>query len=1454
MGRGNKGHQKSEHVELESEAKFREVFEECPDAIFLADAQSGIIIDANRGACELMGMPRAEILGLHQSQLHPPEEGKRYRAIFREHVEKGEAITQDIHIQRPSGELVPVDISAKVIDVSGKQILQGVFRDITDRKRTEEALRESEEKLKAQYKAIPVPTYTWQRIGEDFVLVDYNDAAVAITQGNVATFLGEKATEMYQDRPEIVEQLSRCFAEKAPVKREIEYRFAITGESKHLAVTYVSVPPDLVMVHTEDITERKQAEEEILRRTEELAALNEIGQAIGSTLNLTQVLKLVAQKTAQVCDVERCSILLLDKEKKELVPMMSQFGSGVAGAELWRIFKEETYAEKVDDVPAVKEVIRERKTVVLDEESKSRLPQRWTEPFGIKSLLLVPLISKDETIGLMALDYTTEGKHFSAEVVNLASTMGSQIGIAIENASLYQEERRRLSEMEALRQTTLDITRQLDMQQLLRSIVEQAAALVGTKGGGLYLYHPEEEELELVVSYYLDKDYTGMRLKVGEGLSGKVMLTGQPLIIEDYASWEGGSDKYDGAPFRGVMAVPLKWGQKILGVINVTDVEQPRSFTDRDLSLLELFANQAAIAIQNARLYEQAQARSAYLETLQRINATLRSTLPLSQVLETIVQGTTETLGYVGSLIAVPDQRMERLTAGAVWGNRFVDAALRVTGLKVESLSLPSEAKENPIARAFLTGELQTWSGAPERIVMGVEPPISSQLARTMERTMGAKLAACVPLRVAKKTVGVLVVFSPKEQLPDDERAMLLGLANQAGLAIENASLHEETKRRLEELSATEEIVHELSSTLDFQKVIQLVVDKAIEATDASAGLIAVLNEERMGTLLLAQRGYPVQVEAYRHRPWSIRGGIVGRVVRTGELSLVDDVTKDPDYAEVIPETRSQLTVPIVQEDKVAGAIVLESPQLGDFTKEEARFVQHLAEHAAVAMENARLYERLRKSEERYRTYVENVPDAIWETDAKGHFTYWSPQIKDLTGYTSEELLGHTAHKFLIHPDDVDGFRNEARQMLEEGREEYTLTHHALHRDGSILHLETSIRPVRDDAGKVIKFQGVAREVSDRVFLRAQLIQSAKLSAIGQMISGVAHELNNPLTTVMGYTQLLQASDVDERVKDDLQRIYEDALRAQRIVQNLLTFARQKKPRRTLVDINEAIEQTLALRIYQFKVDNVEVVKELADNLPWTMADASQLQQVFLNIINNAHQAIVDEKGGGILTVRSELLDDDIIRVSFGDTGPGIPPEILDRVFDPFFTTKDVGAGTGLGLSVSHGIVQEHDGRIWAETEPGQGATFFVELPVKSWVEDITLPYPNEEPEPRPSESQRILVIDDERNIVDLIVRVLKESGYRVEGVTSARLALKRLHQEQYNLIISDIKMPGMDGPRCEKEVRAMDPALAERIIFITGDLLSPTTRAFLERWDGKRIKKPFNVEELKALVLEALS
>lgn len=370
---------------------------------------------------------------------------------------------------------------------------------------------------------------------------------------------------------------------------------------------------------------------------------------------------------------------------------------------------------------------------------------------------------------------------------------------------------------------------------------------------------------------------------------------------------------------------------------------------------------------------------------------------------------------------------------------------------------------------------------------------------------------------------------------------------------------------------------------------------------------------------------------------------------------------------------------------------------------------------------------------------------------------------------------------------------------------------------------------------------------------QAQLIQAGKLAAIGQLTAGIAHELNNPLTSVLGYAQLLQEADLDEQLRADLDKIVQGAERTAHVVRNLLAFARQQKPERRLINVNDIVLSILDLRAYHLKVENIEVIKELAHDLPSTVADPSQLSQVFLNLINNAQQAVVETHRGGTLTVRTELVNGDMIHVEVADDGPGIPLENMGRIFDPFFTTKEVGQGTGLGLSICYGIVQEHGGRIWAESLPGQGTTFFVELPVieESRVETVASALANQQPVLK---GKRILIVEDEESIVTLLRRTLEEKGYQIDAAASGEEALTMIEGSRYDLVISDLKMPGIDGRQLYERLMVTHPELGQHIVFITGDMASPETRAFLAKVGNPYLGKPFDLAQMEEIVIKACS
>jgi len=370
--------------------------------------------------------------------------------------------------------------------------------------------------------------------------------------------------------------------------------------------------------------------------------------------------------------------------------------------------------------------------------------------------------------------------------------------------------------------------------------------------------------------------------------------------------------------------------------------------------------------------------------------------------------------------------------------------------------------------------------------------------------------------------------------------------------------------------------------------------------------------------------------------------------------------------------------------------------------------------------------------------------------------------------------------------------------------------------------------------------------------VQERLLQSEKMSSVGQLVSGVAHELNNPLTGIMGFAQLLLLRELDDAARRQVETIYAEAERAAKIVSNLLTFARRRKAQKEPANLNTLIERVLELRHYDLRVRNIEPEMELDPALPETMVDTNQIQQVLLNIIINAEQAMRSESGEGRLRIRTAAAGGHVV-ASFHDSGPGMSEETVRRIFDPFFTTKEAGEGTGLGLTISYGIIEEHGGRIWADSQPGRGTTFFIELPVIAGTAPVRKPAL----EPLAAdavERRRILVVDDEESIQRLLTGVLEMDGHDVEVAANGREALDRVRREPFDLIISDIKMPVMGGHELYRELSAASSPLARRIIFITGDTVAPETRAFLQGVENAVLSKPFRLRDVREAVRAALS
>jgi PAS domain S-box-containing protein len=498
--------------------------------------------------------------------------------------------------------------------------------------------------------------------------------------------------------------------------------------------------------------------------------------------------------------------------------------------------------------------------------------------------------------------------------------------------------------------------------------------------------------------------------------------------------------------------------------------------------------------------------------------------------------------------------------------------------------------------------------------------------------------------------------------------------------------------------------------------------------------------------------------------------------------------------------------------------------------------------------------QELRISEQKYQQLFESTCDAIVLVDiATFKLMEVNPAAEELLGATSSQLVERPLRDLCPRLADVTDSLLENKRRAEalfDAVGEIRLTR----ADGDQVLCEGTVTLV--DCHKRPVLQINVREITTRKKMEQQLRQAEKLSALGQLVAGVAHELNNPLAVVMGYSQLfVKNPKLDERVRKDLQKVLHESERAAKIVRNLLTFARPREPHMTMVDINRTVVDSLDTRDMQVQRAKVEVVRRLGKDLPPTMADAGQIEQVLVNLFTNAIQALENRPDKRVVEIATEY-SDNRIRIIVADNGPGIPDAVVERIFDPFFSTKGPGKGTGLGLSICYSIVEEHKGMIRVETKPGRGTRFIVELPVVKSHES-TQPAPVEMPviAHKPDMgAHRLLIVDDEPGIVDVLKQALTERGFQTDSACNGAEALTRLESNEYDLIISDICMPEMNGEKLHAAISEHYPHMRERIIFVTGDTVSRSSREFLEQSGVRWLNKPFDISQIERIVISALT
>ncbi|MHC4859150.1 MAG: hybrid sensor histidine kinase/response regulator [Planctomycetota bacterium] len=472
------------------------------------------------------------------------------------------------------------------------------------------------------------------------------------------------------------------------------------------------------------------------------------------------------------------------------------------------------------------------------------------------------------------------------------------------------------------------------------------------------------------------------------------------------------------------------------------------------------------------------------------------------------------------------------------------------------------------------------------------------------------------------------------------------------------------------------------------------------------------------------------------------------------------------------------------------------------------------------------------------RKMVDSSPDAILITNLTGVVTFANKTTEGMFGYGPGELIGESATD--LHREGDEAVL-ELRLRLHEGEGRISAEREVmLHRDGSELPVSLSVSFIEGPDGNPIGMMSVMQDLTDRVTVEDKELRAERLRLLGECVAGIAHELNNPLTGVVGYLQLATKYDAPREIRDAVRKASNEAGRMTNTIRSLLGFARGHEAERVPTDLNDVVGQVIAFLHYQLSVTDVTLGIE-AQEMPLALVDPHQVRQVLLNLVKNAADALEETGRGGSILIRTARMADGF-RIEVQDDGPGVPEDVAEHIFEDFFTTKPSGRGTGLGLSICRQIALSHGGTIRLAPSEGPGARFVLDLPV---------PSQEKEEEPlltarRLPSGLRILVVDDEEAVRDYVAEVLREDGLEVLEAGSGEDALRIVREQEADLVLLDLQMPDMSGEDCARSIAELRPGLERRVVFMSGDRCAPAGEAGF-------LLKPMSPEEILEVAARSL-
>ena len=639
---------------------------------------------------------------------------------------------------------------------------------------------------------------------------------------------------------------------------------------------------------------------------------------------------------------------------------------------------------------------------------------------------------------------------------------------------------------------------------------------------------------------------------------------------------------------------------------------------------------------------------------------------------------------------------------------------------------------------------------------------------------------------------------------------------------------------------------------LDPQRVLERFLETVTDIARADGTAVGLLREDatlRIAAATGAASGITGMIVPSTNSAMS-------RVARTGTLWAVSNVQNhfheiDTQIYEGIGDYKGLAIVPLSRRGERIGAVAIVSREERIFGGADLERIEALSDLLSVSLENAELVDTLRQTEWRFRTLFRSAPDAVLTVLESGRIREANDAVRDVTSVDAPQVIGRMLSELVVDADRERLLEALGRSFAGRASRIEVSFAPLAGSDESVTPRLVSLAMTKLSDGDPATVLIIGRDITAEREMRLRLMESDRLAAVGELVAGVAHEVNNPLSSISAFAQLLLRDEsLSPPQRESIEVIRSETTRASYVVKDLLAFARRSEPRREPVDVNAVVERTLRLRSYQFAASHVTVESRLADDLPPVLGDARQLQQVCLNLVTNAAQAM-GSRGGGMLTIVTRAEGRDAV-LEVCDTGPGIPEDVRARIFEPFFTTKAEGEGTGLGLSVSYGIVGSHGGTIAVASSSAAGTTFRVTIPVLDDTAGTDQPMMRDDvPRRTTLAGRRVLFVDDESALRDGVEAFGAVRGFTVLTAKDGAQGLDLIRRANVDAVVCDLRMPGMDGPTFHAVLQREAPALAARTVFVTGDVVSATARQVSRR--QPILTKPFALETLEATIAALL-